>query len=92
MTASAAPRHVAVYLSARALGSRERVFLALIRQLLEAGSRVDVLAAGPLPWLRDKLPDGARLVAFINGLPRTDQPNRFRERYARFAGEKNTPL
>lgn len=62
MSTDGAPRHVAIYLAGRALGSRERVFLALVRQLLAAGSRVDVLAAGPLPWLREALPDGARLV------------------------------
>ena len=62
MSGNTAPRHVAIYLAARAHGSREAVFLALARQLLAAGSRVDVLAAGPLPWLREHLPDGARLI------------------------------
>lgn len=62
MSAEGRPRHVAIYLAARALGSRERVFLAMIRQFLADGCRVDVLAAGPLPWLREHLPDGARVI------------------------------
>jgi glycosyltransferase involved in cell wall biosynthesis len=55
------PRSVAIYLSARHHGSREVAFLQLISRLLDGGSRVDVLVAGPEPWLRTALDPRARI-------------------------------
>src|SRR5215510_8189488 len=49
------PAIVALYLSARIHGSRERTFLELVRQLLDGGAKVDVLVAGAEPWLRKAL-------------------------------------
>src|SRR5215510_9827985 len=49
------PAIVALYLSARIHGSRERTFLELVRQLLDGGAKVDVLVAGAEPWLREAL-------------------------------------
>ena len=43
------------YLSARNIGSRERLFLAVARALVERGGEVDILAAGAETTLRDEL-------------------------------------
>jgi glycosyltransferase involved in cell wall biosynthesis len=55
------PRIVAIYLRGRIHGSRERVFLELIRRLVDSGTRVDVLVAGAEGWLRGALDSRAHV-------------------------------
>lgn len=51
---AARPRY-GIYLSARNMGSRERLLLATARALVRRGARVDILAAGAEAELRDAL-------------------------------------
>jgi glycosyltransferase involved in cell wall biosynthesis len=55
------PETVAIYLSGRIHGSRERAFLELIRRLADSGTRVDVLVAGAETWLRSALDSRAHV-------------------------------